>query len=349
MTPPPRPDGLTAPTPCRAPLGYDPEGAVSRWRARWGEVGVRGRWVLATAVGWGGVGAAYAGVGVDRLVLGLQSVVPCQVPALGVGDAVLAHLWVAGTFTLQSLALLLAWQVRAWAPRAPRAPGASRERAERAAAFPPAPAPAPWPWGLGVWALGSVALTGLTAEAYPRLWPLLDPSPLDSLPSLVSPSGEEGAEAPRTLAVPIWSRLALVRGWGRTWLVLQALWLGAWWAAGARLGAAPRRVSPALGREGPLGPLGTPRVHAGARRAGWGGLAVLALLAVGLGALPGPLGGAEAGVAGFGSLALLGETALMARAWAATAAPRPGPRPEPRPRARLRTGAKDRGHVGPRV
>lgn len=314
---------------------------------------MRGRWVLATAVGWGGVGAAYAGVGVDRLVLGLQSTVPCQVPALGVGDAVLAHLWVAGTFTLQSLALLLAWQVRAWAPRSRGAPGGLDE----------AQAPAPFgAWGLGVWALGSLALTGLTAEAYPRLWPLLDPSPLDLAglhgPELAPPreglavgGREAGGEAPRTLAVPIWSRLALVRGWGMTWLGLQALWLGAWLAGSARLGAplgaplgGPRRPDPAARpwpRSGPrpaaspdpLGPegLGGPRVHAGARRAGWGGLAVLALLAVGLGALPGPLGGVEAGVAGFGGVALLGEMALMARAWAVTAPPRPRAQPRSAP------------------
>jgi len=75
---------------------------------------VRGRWVGVTALVWGTAALAQGGRGVERLALTLQGAVPCQVPALGVGDGVRAHLWVAGLFTLHASALLVAMQMGAW-------------------------------------------------------------------------------------------------------------------------------------------------------------------------------------------------------------------------------------------
>jgi len=317
---------------------------------------VRTRWVLATAIGWGALGTAYAGVGVDRLVLSLQATVPCQVPALGVGDAVRAHLWVGAVLTLQSLALLAVWQGRAWAlpARAPR-PEPPRPAPSSTAATVPfrdvrGDARAGGGGGWGAWALGSVILTVGVTFVCPRVWPLLDPSPRDLLaaadPAPWAPWAQGAQEAPGradsdpaapsgalggTLTVPIWSRLALVQGWGVTWLLAQGLWLGAWIAGMAPLRAlgptahggrprGPREVaSQGPGRDGDVGLAGDGGPHPRWRRWGWGVGGVLGTLAIALGALPGPLGGWGTGACVAGVAVALGEGALLARAHAVQA------------------------------
>ena len=182
---------------------------------------MRGRWVAVTALMWGTAGLAQAGRGVERLVLTLQSAVPCQVPALGVGDGVRAHLWVAGLFALQAGAFLAVRQSLAWHSPPPSPPSGPSGPWATPAPF------GPRAWAL-LWALGSVGLSWGVGEGYPQVWPLLDPMGPDAARGLTGPQGEgqevRGVEAP---VAPIWSLLALVEGWGLTWLLAQGLWAGA--------------------------------------------------------------------------------------------------------------------------
>ena len=265
---------------------------------------MRGRWVAVTALMWGTAGLAQAGRGVERLVLTLQSAVPCQVPALGVGDGVRAHLWVAGLFALQAGAFLAVRQSLAWHSPPPSPPSGPSGPWATPAPF------GPRAWAL-LWALGSVGLSWGVGEGYPQVWPLLDPMGPDAARGLTGPQGEgqevRGVEAP---VAPIWSLLALVEGWGLTWLLAQGLWAGAVGAM-ARRPPTPRPAGgPPRGGVRDAASPRSPHPHRAWRRGAWGASVGAGALALTLGASP-RLGWLPGVLVALGGV----ESLLAFRAW----------------------------------